>query len=244
MMEEDLPRVIGFGASVVGQRHLSEGLSNQDAWLQTRGRFGFLQVVCDGLGSKKLAALGAKAATHAVREAVSRWHKAKFAPPNALIPLIELYWRLRVVPHPITDCATTCMFVLVLPNGEIQIGALGDGLALLENQKGVKVIHQARSEAFANQTDHLGASHSRGQWTLEQHQISEIKTIMLMTDGIADDLLPDKHHEFVEWVRQKVQGVRPQAGNARLRNALNAWATPKSGDDKTLTILEIGAKNE
>ena len=60
---------------------------------------------------------------------------------------------------------------------------------------------------------------------------------MLVTDGIADDLRPDKLDAFVKWLRDEI-GRKPK--NERLtalRRALREWPTPAHLDDKTLAVL-------
>ncbi len=60
---------------------------------------------------------------------------------------------------------------------------------------------------------------------------------VLVTDGIADDLRPDKLGTFLKWLRDDI-ARKPRAGRATaLRQALRQWPTPGHLDDKTVAVL-------
>jgi len=46
---------------------------------------------------------------------------------------LHLFWGLRVLPQKEEDSAATCLFVVVLPSGELTIAQLGDGIAAIRN---------------------------------------------------------------------------------------------------------------
>lgn len=228
------------GASVIGNQHKAGGLTNQDAWLSARGTYGHLLVVCDGVGSKPHAALGSRAATHAVREAVIRWSKATQAPTMALVRLIELFWKLRILPELARDCATTCLFAYVTPFNEVLICGIGDGIVLLRSPPGiVEVLHGRGAGDFVNQTAFLGSEHGQSKWTFRKIALRDIDLIMIATDGVADDLLPERYTELMQWFASNTAGVSSAIGGQRLKRALRNWETPKSGDDKTIALLHV-----
>jgi serine/threonine protein phosphatase PrpC len=235
----DTYTIQGFGASVIGGLHQSEGMPNQDAWLKARGTFGHIFVVCDGVGSKPFAQLGAQAATRAVEEAVIRWSQVPQAPTSALARLIELFWRLRILPQQAKDCSTTVLFAYVMPSSELLIGGLGDGMVLLRLTDGtVKVVHGRGADQFVNQTAVLGGN-NQAEWNFFQLPLKEVELVMLATDGVADDLLPEKLTELMQWFADNMTDVSSAVGGQRLEKALLNWGTPKSGDDKTLVVLSV-----
>lgn len=228
------------GATVIGDHHQASGLTNQDAWLSARGAYGHLLVVCDGVGSKPRAALGSLAATQAVREAVIRWNKATRAPTTALVRLIELFWKLRILPELARDCATTCLFAYVTPFNEILIGGIGDGIVLLRSPSGtVEVLHGRGASDFVNQTAVLGSEHGQSNWTFRKIALNDVDLVMIATDGVADDLLPERYTGLMQWFASNTAGVSSAVGGQRLKHALRNWATPKSGDDKTIAVLRV-----
>ena len=55
-----------------------------------------------------------------------------------------------------------------------------------------------------------------------------------LTDGIADDLRPDKLGKFAKWLREEI-ARKPRAKRvSTLRQALREWPTPGHLDDKTV----------
>ena len=232
---------ISFGASVRGPFHAHQGVPNQDAWLRTEGRFGSLIVVCDGLGSRLHSRLGARAACLAVREAVSRWYNNDLPPVSYLAHLVEVFWRLRIHPIEPMDAATTCILALACPDGTWVVGGVGDGLAaVMENgQRVVRVIGDRR-EAWGNETMALGMSIDARAWELVvlPPSVGE-RAAVLATDGVADDIIPEKLGYFCRWLIDDFRHLEPHHRWSRLVLELRNWPTPKHLDDKTVAVLTL-----
>lgn len=231
-----------FGASVQGPLHRSEGRPNEDAWLHARGPFGSLAVVCDGLGSRPNARAGARAACAAVKEAVSRWSKAEDAPLSYLSHLVEVLWRLRLHPTPPDSAATTCLLALTTTNGKCIVGGVGDGLALVRTGAALQVIVGDRGADFANETNGLGASMGPRAWTLTEFPPTNADRLaVLASDGVADDLLPERFDGFCDWLVDTFQPRSPRERRSILTAELRAWPTPGHLDDKTLAVIHSQA---
>jgi serine/threonine protein phosphatase PrpC len=227
-----------FGASVRGPLHRSEGRPNEDAWLHTRGSFGTLAVVCDGLGSKPNARTGAKAACIAVKEAVSRWSRVHDAPLPYLAHLIEVLWRLRLHPMPADSAATTCLLALVTMTGKWIVGGVGDGLAVVRTGPVLQVIIGDRGDNFANQTTGLGVSTGPRAWALTELPPVDVERLaVLATDGVADDLKPERLSEFCDWLTATFEPLAPRQRHNKLATELRAWPTPGHLDDKTVAVV-------
>ncbi len=227
-----------FGASVRGPLHRQEGRPNEDAWLHAEGQFGVLSVVCDGMGSKPNARIGARAACLAVKEAVLRWSKVEGAPNSYLSYLIEVLWRLRIHPIEPHSAATTCLFALASNNGEWLLGGVGDGLVLIRTGEELCTVIGGRHEGFSNETVGLGASPGPSAWKLVQFPPTKLDRVALLaTDGVSDDLVSDKLDGFCDWVVVSFQGLSPVNRWRRLASELRAWPTPAHLDDKTLAVL-------
>lgn len=230
--------IIIFGASVRGPLHRLEGRPNEDAWLHARGPFGSLAVVCDGLGSRSHARAGARAACAAVKEAVFRWSKANDAPLSYLSHLVEVLWRLRLHPTPPDSAATTCLLALATINGKCIAGGVGDGLALVRTGAALRIVVGKRDEDFANETNGLGASKGPRAWTLAEFPPTDAERVaVLATDGVADDLLPDRLDGFCDWLIDSFEPLAPRVRHNRLAAELRAWPTPGHLDDKTLVVV-------
>lgn len=227
-----------FGASVRGPLHHSSGQPNEDAWLRSHGSFGSLVVVSDGLGSKPNARAGAQTACAAVKEAVSRWSKTDNAPLSYLAHLVEVLWRLRLHPTPPDSAATTCLLALVTVKGKCIVGGVGDGLALVRTGSTLQVIIGDRGGDFVNETKGLGLSAGPRSWTLAELQPTDVeRVVVLATDGVADDLLPERLSGFCDWLISSFEPLTPRERHSKLIAELRAWPTPRHLDDKTIAVL-------
>ena len=223
-----------FGASVVGPRHRAEGKPNEDSWLGARGAFGMLVVVSDGMGSRRDSRRGAQMACRAVLDAVRAWHKAGAGSLEELLVQIEPLWLGLIAPSTARDCAATCLFALAHSHGQIHVAAIGDGLALLRTPRGLEWIVGPRAGAFANETEALGHSAS---WTSRSFAREGGGVVVLATDGVADDLLPERIDGFVRWLMDDFAGMAPAQRWRALQRELKNWPTPHHTDDKTLVVL-------
>lgn len=223
-----------FGASAVGPQHRAEGKPNEDSWLGARGAFGTLVVVSDGMGSRRDARRGAQMACRAVLDAVRAWHKAGASSVEGLLAHIERFWLELIAPSRARDCAATCLFALAHSRGQVHIAAIGDGLALLRTARGLEWVVGPRAGGFANETDALGGATS---WTTRSFPREGGSVVLLATDGVADDLLPERIDGFVQWLMDDFAGMAPAQRWRALERELKDWPTPHHTDDKTLVVL-------
>lgn len=240
---------IAFGASVPGPAHSAAGLPNQDAWAcihwfdHNRQRVN-CAVVCDGLGSRPHAREGALAAVRAAKQAARQWARAPGAPVSLLVRLVEVLWRLEVAPLPAGDCASTCLIILTLPESESErlvLLILGDGLVAVESADGLRTWGGRADDQFSNMTLGLGTPHQMDDWQVQDLKISGQFRVLLLSDGIADDVPVENVAEFLAWVAGfEVRPVR--ARGAALRRSLRHWPVPGHTDDKTLVYLRMGAR--
>lgn len=233
-----------MGASVRGPEHRKDGRPNQDAWLSRVARGTALAVVCDGLGSRPHAAVGARAACRAVADAVRHWADSPNAPPELLLRLVHALWNVRVHPTGRDDSATTCLFAVMTKDRRLLLGQLGDGLVMLKTPMGTTTL-EAPAERFGNATTGLGIASDVREWRLHIEPVFTGKgAILLATDGVADDLLPEKRAEFLDFLVTRY-GARPAAARTRsIAKELREWPTPRHRDDKTLAVLWNDATTE
>lgn len=227
-----------FGATIRGPGHVAEGLSNQDAW--GRGRIGSARVVVvsDGMGSRPHAREGARAACKAVVDAVRQWRRHPDAPVDVLLGLVHLLWRARVAPRAPEDCACTCLFAVVEPDGSGVTAQIGDGLVVLRDDGGVTPLAARAERGFANETCALGVTARLSAWSrlpLERRS----RSLVLCTDGVADDLRPDRLDAFVDWLIAEVRPELPAKRRRTLERALREWPTPNHVDDKTVAVVHV-----
>ena len=227
-------RVDYFGASVAGPAHRALRKPNEDQWLGASGAFGSLVVVSDGLGSKDRARHGARKACVATLRAVREWHKNGTGSLDDLVGRIEPLWLEEIAPFDRSDCAATCLLALAHHDGRAYVAALGDGMAAVRTCGAIERVEHPRASGFSNETQSLG---SGGVWAKRCFECSEIDIAVLASDGVSDDLRPDRLADFVAWLKDEIAAFSPVARWRSLRRELNEWPTPRHLDDKTIAVL-------
>lgn len=215
------------GASIVGQTHLLDDLPNQDAILYKRHQQNWIVSVADGLGSKPYSQIGSKLACRA----------SQFFWQNKLsLKRLHQYWCENLGHIPPNQASTTLLTAYVFLN-QAHILQLGDGLILGRSGGQVLAVSQARDD-YLNQTNCLSTHFNTTYWqqcTLPLFQAGD--GLILMTDGIADDIEPQHYASFFETIYQTFQTRSHRRQKGWLKKELSDWATPLSGDDKSLVAI-------
>jgi serine/threonine protein phosphatase PrpC len=228
----------GWGVSRIGPGHRRAGLPNQDAWLLRRTPLGELLVVADGLGSRALSHLGARAACGAAIEALALTQVRGAAPDSEiLLAALHARWLERVWPHDPRACATTCL--LALRSGPVLLLAqLGDGMVMACGAgAGPGLLLPSRVDDFGNQTECLRERHAPLAWRVARLGAADWAGVLLCTDGIADDLTPGQETAFVHAVLAQARGSSARAQRRAARRWLDEWPVPGHTDDKTIGCL-------
>lgn len=223
-----------FGASVAGPAHRALRKPNEDQWLGASGAFGSLVVVSDGLGSKDRARHGARKACIATLRAVRAWHKDGAGSLDDLIARIEPLWLEEIAPFDRSDCAATCLLALAHHDGRTYMATLGDGMAVVRTRGAIERVEHPRASRFSNETQSLA---SGGVWAKRCFECAEIDIAVLASDGVSDDLRPDRLADFVAWLKDEIAAFQPVARWRSLQRELNEWPTPRHLDDKTIAVL-------
>ena len=222
-------------SSVRGPTHTRDGTPCQDAWLAVPGSRASMAVVCDGMGSRPRAREGSRAATLAARDAWRAWCRSPVGSVEDLVRLLEVCWRLRLAEIPPDQAATTCLLYAEDGHGRAAFAQCGDGLAARRTAEGTVQVHPSRSLDFGL-THALGTPHSLSDWSLSLvPPIAAGEAVILATDGVSEDLKPDRLADLAAWVMDDL-GPHPRAGRllcAELRN----WPVPHHQDDKTLLVM-------
>lgn len=225
-----------FGASVRGPAHARDGLPKQDAWLGHKFGNTSVIVVCDGLGSRPYSRHGAEQGCRSVISSVKQWLAVPNAPIGILIRLIHAIWTLRIYPYNESECASTCLFAVACENGRLYVAQLGDGLSLVVGDDSLHRITSANDD-FSNETTGLGIAHKFSDWKIFESSQSGISSVLLASDGIADDLDKNKLEEFSDFVLSSYSLFSPRERWRMLSRDLRNWSVPYHSDDKTLAIM-------
>lgn len=225
-----------FGASVIGPGHVATGKPNQDAWVSFHRAWGDGIVVSDGLGSKQFSDFGSKAACRAVACAVYAY-RGDIGIENArLAQRIKSNWLSLVAPLEARECSATCLFAYRIHDGMVRFGMLGDGLvAVVKTDGSIVSLSDDKTESFSNFTAALSPSVAQENWQWLSIPEYECRSIVLCTDGVADDLVDTESfvREFVGAHRE----LSSMSGARCIREMLENWPTPKHTDDKTIACL-------
>lgn len=227
-----------WGASMIGPLHIKNGLPNQDSWLARKYKRGNVVVVSDGLGSKPHSDHGSKAACLAVLEAAKSYQSNQQANIADILRLIHANWLVKVAPLSPSDCSATCLFAIHI-GGKITLGRIGDGMIAVcgESAKDNLILSDNKADSFSNYTYSLHHEFRPDQWETTTVECSRCKAIVLCTDGISDDLLPEKQMFFAQELYSSYMDLAPAKRKMDLRRWLNDWPVPRHSDDKTIACL-------
>ena len=226
-----------FGASVRGPGHVRAHLPNQDYFLIKSSLFGDVASVSDGVGSCATSHWGAKAACRAVSHIAPKWHGAG-QERDALAVAIHSSWLNFVQPFSPEESAATCLFAIRPKRGAVTIGMLGDGLvAVLRTDGSYLELQDDKTDSFSNQTTALTNNTASSQWQIASIEQEECCAVLLCTDGVADDLLPERRGDFARHIFAQSLQYDSITACRELRRMLENWPVPKHTDDKTLVFL-------
>ena len=227
-----------WGASVVGPMHIKNGTPNQDSWMSRQYKWGHVVVVSDGLGSKKHSDYGSKAACLSVIEAAKLYRDSPQAKIEDIFRFIHANWLVKISPYPPSECSATCLFAIQLAD-QLLIGRLGDGLIALhfdENDESV-LLEDNKDVTFSNYTNCLADVFDCSEWESLVISSRNCRSILLCTDGIADDLLTDQKSNFTREICRHYRLLDRAERSRDLRKCLRTWPVPGHTDDKTLACL-------
>jgi serine/threonine protein phosphatase PrpC len=226
-------KLAATGSSVIGPAHQQDNLPNQDAVMVHGIPGGWCIAVCDGLGSRALSHIGSRKAAQLVRTAL-RQQKPESMPSSSMhrSQTIQQSW-LDEFAENSSPYETTCLWAQVCSNGYGKAAQVGDGLLLVKADGVLQIVTPPR-DGFGNQTQTL-AQAKAGDWITTEFQFSRPGDgVLLMTDGISDDLIPDQLEGFFDAVYLQLKCSNKRRCKRWLTKELEDWSTPKHGDDKSI----------
>ena len=198
-------------------------------------RGGWFLAVADGLGSRPLSHVGSKAA---VRTAYRSLRDGLFEhPPREAIQDFYRDWLDAL--HGREPClmATTLLAASCSQEGHCVIVQLGDGLALYRSRSEFGVLSNGRA-GFANETAALGVTKAFSAWRVVEVDLVEPgDSVILMTDGLADDLVSERLDGFSRMLMREISKRGRRRGKRWLEQQLEAWPTAMHADDKTIGMI-------
>ena len=222
-------RLLAAGASVPGPAHQQDDLPNQDALLVSGNRGGWCIAVADGLGSRPLSHIGSSKAVQLVRQQARQRHAASH---DSVCPALRDAWLAHFADR-YRAHETTCLWAWVDACGCGVAGQVGDGLLLVRSRGLFKVL-TARREGFGNQTTTLAQANPDQCCSAEIELSKPGDGVLLMTDGVSDDLIPEQLEPFFDAIYQRQRRTSRRRMRQWLTRELLDWTTPRHGDDKSI----------
>lgn len=196
-------------------------------------RGGWFAAVADGLGSRAQSHVGSQLAVRVARRSLDS------LPANPRDAIQQFYrnW-LQALPNRSPDLmATTLLAAHCQGDGRCRIAQLGDGLVLCRAGGAFSVLTPSRP-GFGNETEALGITKSFSAWQTTCVVLSEPGDgVVLMTDGLADDLFPQRLEAFFSHLIGVAASRSRRNGRRWLEGQLKAWPTAQHTDDKSIALI-------
>ncbi len=223
----------GSGVSIQGSYHSI----NQDSFLVLSYGDGWCCIVSDGLGSKKLSQYGSKQ----ICETIYNVLKQKSCPLKDLdlkefFRLIHKDWKSSLYKqgYHIEDCSCTVL-VCIVEGNYYKLARLGDGVASVYTDKGVRSIFDNKSEYYLNETVSLSEILSITEIESIEGSFQDFYGAILCTDGVEiAPLVEDTIDIFTkELIWESVAELR-ESFFSKVRFWVENW---HGNDDKTLAYM-------
>lgn len=243
-------RIIEVNAvSVTGSRLSQEHAQNQDSFITKVTPKATYIVTADGLGSCNHAAIGSKLAVDCVQD----WMEQNFEKyEHGSSEMIKVFhsqiidrWRKKILPSDYREFDSTLLYVIVT-DSYIWIGGIGDGMILCKLGAEIKEYSWAKDE-FSNRTLSLATpGASELMWgNLIQYDDSNLPlTIIVATDGIAEDLDPASKLNLPEYLHQELMKSDIIDLQIAIEEWVIHWKTRNHTDDRTFCMMNIHTKRE
>lgn len=200
-------------------------------------------IVADGLGSCKYSDQGSARIT----EIVENWIINKLPDylflsdnvANILAKRMVEEWNESYEMGAIYDYDTT-VHIAVFYKGSILIGGIGDGMVLVDYDDLVCKDYIDDGNLFSNVTNSmcsLNVNELLGFEIIPAGAYRDHVVIIVSTDGIADDLIPEKKLTLPGYFRDTIDKNGLDALQDELQDWILNWETESHSDDKTLCYL-------
>jgi serine/threonine protein phosphatase PrpC len=222
-------------ATVAGPRHIEATQPSEDAILIGKSGDGVVVAISDGVGSVDHAKVGAEAAVAAAAKVAGAWLLGKVT-TERVPAVIAKQWTMSLAVEPAT-AACTIAVAAVSVDGRWLAASLGDSPTVVWSRGRLRLPPERHS--FADWTTARGATPVSGDtWTLSTGEdFGPGDAILLVTDGVADDLDLARLPDMADRLRSEVSSVGELATSKALERQLRAWPSAGHRDDKTLALV-------
>ncbi len=194
-------------------------------------------MVCDGLGSHLHSDYGARTLCNLFPDCFLEWSRYRPNKIDDFLGLLQSRWLIRARSLGIDTCGCTCQLAILNRKGKGWIAQLGDGMTLVRHENKISKYTEEK-DGYTNETMAMGEKNLLPYWRKSKIDISMPgDRLLIMTDGISEDILPLAEKRFVSAFDQFLGIPRRKAQKALTRELIN-WPTPHHLDDKTIVAVE------
>ncbi|MFS0555045.1 protein phosphatase 2C domain-containing protein [Brevibacillus sp. 179-C9.3 HS] len=235
--------------SVTGTRNMLAKQANQDAFLVKIKPNMACMAVADGLGSCKHSATGAKMAVACVEEWIEHDLEKYKDVSDEVVTIFHRKlinrWKTKVGVADYRQFDTTLLY-LIVTNRYALVGGIGDGMILCHLGRETTEYSWDKDD-FSNRTLSLasnGAADLMKGHFIELDESSLPLTVILATDGVAEDLEPASKAALPEYLHSELLKSNIVDLQHELEQWVIHWKTEHHTDDRTFCMLNIYNKRE
>ena len=228
------------GASVIGPKHIRDGLPNQDFWnYESKPEYeSDMVVVCDGMGSKTHSDIGSRKACEAVKETFEDILINGELVTLKIQEMVQEKWLSLIEPNIPDECRTTCLFVFHIMD-KVLFFQIGDGFIAYINENSEVVVPFRNYNEFSNISDSLSNDISENSWKSMILPSENIKGLILCTDGVGDDFVGTKLDSFFKDSFEFYKSLPRVQAFDEIKQMLENWPVPMHCDDKTIAYMYL-----
>lgn len=234
--------IILNGISITGERNKKASNSNQDAFGIKISDKAALITVADGLGSCKNSNIGSEYAVECISEWIANdLEKYEFISDEMLVILNNKLidrWRFKLSEVNYLTYDTTILYAIYIDNNLI-VGGIGDGMILCFYDDKTYDLSWDKNE-FSNRTVSMASKNAKELIRSKKMSIFRNDlpvSVLLMTDGISDDLDEKSKKKLPEYLHSRLMEVGIEKFQSELIDWISNWKTQGHTDDRTLCML-------
>lgn len=202
-------------------------------------------IVADGLGSCRYSDQGAGRIAGIVEDWVVKklpgYVYLSDNVANILAKRMVEEWNASYEADKICSYDTT-VHLAVFYKGSILVGGIGDGMILVDYDDLVCKDYIDDGNLFSNVTNSMCSPYVDellGFEVIPADSYKEYATVIISTDGISDDLIPEKKLTLPGYFREAIDKNGLDDLQKELRDWISDWETQSHSDDRTLCYIVI-----
>ncbi len=223
----------GSGVSTQGSYHCI----NQDSFLVLPYGDGWIAVVSDGMGSKKLSHYGSKQICQSLYNIVSNKHcQLREMRMEDILLGAHVHWKqsIKEAGYRIENCGATVLACIVEGN-HMKLARYGDGLISVYLDRKVLSFFDDKSVYYLNETMGLGDNLFIKDIVTLELDFTEFYGAILCTDGIEINPMSESTIEvFTKEIIWECVGETARGFHGKVKSWIEKWI---GSDDKTLAYL-------